>query len=109
VNAGAPGQDEWLRSLREAVLYLRGATIFTAMGRYGCTLEDIVEKDEIVFVREPFYHPVVLRKTEREEAQGEEFKLVGFASFDGVMNNEFEDKQLIQEILQLEIRTIDIS
>lgn len=95
----------WL--VEEMILRPAGKTVFTAMGCIGVTVGDLAENDEIV-IGGVFYRPAVLRKAGGKGAQVQEFKLVGFAYLDGVMNNEFEDPELVNEILQLETRTFDI-
>ncbi|OIW24626.1 hypothetical protein CONLIGDRAFT_101104 [Coniochaeta ligniaria NRRL 30616] len=89
------------------LLNLRHKAVFVTMGCIGITVGDMCESDEIV-VPDGFVQPAVLRRTMSEESDAEEFKLVGFAYVDGVMDNEFEDPELVTEILQRERRIYNV-
>lgn len=95
---------QWLETRLRA---LRGKVVFTAMGHTGLTVGDVAEHDELV-VADGFGLPAVLRSTGSKGSDEEEFKLVGLAYLNGMMTGEFEDPDLIDEILRLEKRTYHV-
>ncbi len=72
------------------------------MGRFGITGADMEDGDELVLSGN-FMAPLVLRPTivDNPGFDGEEpqFRMVGFAYVDGVMDNDCLDAELVMEIL----------
>lgn len=94
----SPPTDD-LRWLETRLRGLRGKVVFTAVGHIGITVSDVADGLGL---------PAVLCRTGSKGSDAEEFKLVGFAYLDGVFDNEFEDPDLIAEILRLEKRTYHV-